>query len=382
MSAFSKCVVCTDPETSENRIFYCAECEINVHVLCYGIDEESTDLWWCSPCVSNEYQPSCELCMKRGGALKKTSCAKWVHVICALFTVGVKFVDKTLMEPVDISNIPTVNRNKKCMLCRRARGVCCQCSQKNCHNWIHITCAQEANCLKEVNEENNKISFLSYCNEHKPVGESSRRLSSISVRESLSDDGEQNQTDQSSFNTSAGDENGSNDTFNNELESIDELSRQLSSTRVQESSSIDGQQNQIDRNTDDVSADDVLEANDSTDDTSGTDERESIGYSSHELLLTSVSKSLSDDNQLNGTGRSTTELGNNTNVMNDSETNGSSNMSVTNKGSSCTYNNVSTPKYWWDNDDLLRGGSSSNELEALLISKDKKIAKVNIINVA
>lgn len=193
----SKCVVCTDPETSNNPIFCCDECGISVHQLCYGISDGCTDRWCCSPCNVGQNIPSCELCLQKDGAFKKTTCGKWVHVICALFTVGVKFQNNILMEPVNILKIPNTNRNKGCMYCSYAIGICCKCSQPNCKSWLHITCAQKANCLKEINEKKNKIAFRAYCSEHRPVDESSRRLSSIFVRERLSEEGRQCQIDES-----------------------------------------------------------------------------------------------------------------------------------------------------------------------------------------
>lgn len=89
------------------------------------------------------------------------------------------------------------------MLCQVARGICCKCEQPNCENWHHITCAQKANCLVEFEEKENKIAFLTYCIEHKPVDELSRRLSSMFVHEMLSDESQQHQLDESFANNGA-----------------------------------------------------------------------------------------------------------------------------------------------------------------------------------
>lgn len=114
--------------------------------------------------------------------MKKTTDGKWVHVICALFTDGVKFLDTTRMEPVDISGILDKIRSEKCVICTTTKGICCKCSKPECQNWIHITCSQKNNCLQEVaNKINDKLAFLAYCAEHKPT--ESRRISSIFVRE-------------------------------------------------------------------------------------------------------------------------------------------------------------------------------------------------------
>lgn len=197
MSAFSKCNVCTDPEASDNCIFVCCVCGIGVHKLCYGIDDDCMDPWWCSPCAIDKYEPFCELCQQKGGALKKTTCGKWIHVICALFTIGVEFQNTNLMEPVNISKIPVTNRNKKCVFCSETYGICCKCTQPNCDKWLHVTCGQKGNCLKEVTAKKNKIAFRAFCIEHKPVDEASRRLSSAFVQGILSEEGQQHQIHQS-----------------------------------------------------------------------------------------------------------------------------------------------------------------------------------------
>lgn len=192
-----QCVVCDDPDSSENPIFICEDCNIGSHMLCYGIATSSdcVDPWWCSPCSSATYGAVCELCLKAGGALKKTTCGKWVHVLCALFTENVSFVNKNRMEPVNISNVLQENRGKKCSFCSKNCGICCKCSLSNCDNFLHVTCGKENDCLKEnINPKNNKIIFEAYCRQHKRT-ESSRRISSASVVETLEAEGDQHETD-------------------------------------------------------------------------------------------------------------------------------------------------------------------------------------------
>lgn len=76
MSSNYKCDVCADDETNENPIFVCEECDVGVHMLCYGITvpDNSTDPWWCSPCSIGRHGTVCALCLKSGGAIKKTTC--------------------------------------------------------------------------------------------------------------------------------------------------------------------------------------------------------------------------------------------------------------------------------------------------------------------
>lgn len=189
MNTFSKCVVCDDfGESYENFSFSCKKCFISVHQQCYGVVMRKgigwTSEWLCSPCKSGIGSPVCSLCLTTGGAQKKTTCGNWCHVICALFTEGVNFVNKNRMEPINILSIPAINKNQPCIFCSKSVGICCMCSSAECQKYMHVTCAKKNNCLKEKNEINDKIAFLAYCNEHKPF-DSSRRISSLFVRAHL-----------------------------------------------------------------------------------------------------------------------------------------------------------------------------------------------------
>lgn len=176
------CSICDDEITRENPIYNCVGCDLKVHKFCYGISEKSAN-WKCSPCYLGKTNfVKCQLCLKKGGALKPTDCNKWVHVICALFTSGVKFLEESAMEPIDISNIPDSKRNKVCSFCYSSQGICSTCSAKKCKNRLHITCAQKNETLKEVVDPDSlQIKFHAYCKDHKPKN-SSRRLSSESVK--------------------------------------------------------------------------------------------------------------------------------------------------------------------------------------------------------
>lgn len=177
-----QCSLCTDPEVEDNLIYTCQKCSVSVHSLCYGIINPGSN-WLCSLCQKNiSGSVKCELCHQKNGAFKPTTCGKWVHTLCALFTEGVYFQNNQKMEPVNIRGVPVSNRNQKCSFCTRKDGVCGNCSKDDCTNHVHITCAQRQNCLEEVTSVPNKsLKFRAYCLAHKP--KNSKRLSFGFVRE-------------------------------------------------------------------------------------------------------------------------------------------------------------------------------------------------------
>jgi hypothetical protein len=66
--------------SEENAIVQCKKCGVRVHQCCYGVDSYSTE-WLCNFCEKNDTQQQkrCILCPNREGALKRTTCKKWVH---------------------------------------------------------------------------------------------------------------------------------------------------------------------------------------------------------------------------------------------------------------------------------------------------------------
>lgn len=171
-----------------------------MHVLCYGVDFNDKN-WKCSPCEANALQPVCKLCVQNGGALKKTVCGGWAHVLCGLFIEGCVFIDQNQMEPIDISNVSDSKRNKTCMFCKKDHGFAPLCSNKKCKNRLHISCADKNGCLKEDTNKNKKIKFRAYCFEHKPS--TNRRISSEFFRGAVMKKKEKNveKTDESQSKT-------------------------------------------------------------------------------------------------------------------------------------------------------------------------------------
>lgn len=181
--SMKKCSVCTDKEVDHNEIFTCSGCNVAVHRLCYGIQNDYDENWKCSLCKKGIRQKVlCKLCCQTEGAFKPVvGGSQYVHVVCGLFTDGVVFEDADLMEPINISKVSNSKRNKMCSFCMKYLGYCCLCSNHKCKNRLHITCAQKANCLKEQSKNDESIKFRAFCIEHKPAV-TDRKISSGSVR--------------------------------------------------------------------------------------------------------------------------------------------------------------------------------------------------------
>lgn len=182
----TSCSICDDEVTEKNPLFVCVACDIKIHKFCYGISEPQKN-WKCSPCRKGQTSfVKCQLCLQKGGPMKKTECNRWVHVICALFTHNVKFLNENTMEPIDLSNLSTSKRKKLCSFCYTSHGFCSTCSEKKCKVTFHITCAQKFKLLREdIDPNDDSIKFNAYCKDHMP-NDTGRRLSSGSVQSIVS----------------------------------------------------------------------------------------------------------------------------------------------------------------------------------------------------
>lgn len=121
---------------------------------------------------------------KRGGAMKKTTDQRFVHVLCALFVKETVITDKDTMEPVDVSKVkdkPTL----KCEFCSDSYGTL-QCGAKKCKKVIHASCGFENGCLKEESDDNELITFVGFCKEHAPAEQTqNKRLSSDNLKQAV-----------------------------------------------------------------------------------------------------------------------------------------------------------------------------------------------------
>ena len=194
------CAVCLEMEPTGEEHFCCRHCRLTVHRNCYGIKEDrSASKWICDMCsndatghLSTFYD--CALCHSRWSefelmeppkashkkktererekerlekelvveateqyrrkqidmgrpdcpreALKKTHGNNWVHVVCAIWTPGIKFGNAKALEPSEgLGSIPDTKFKQTCKLCKSSEGVCVTCHK--CPVTFHVACAQQ-----------------------------------------------------------------------------------------------------------------------------------------------------------------------------------------------------------------------------------------------
>ncbi|XP_077396074.1 protein Jade-1 isoform X2 [Festucalex cinctus] len=163
------CDVCQSPDGEDNNeMVFCDKCNICVHQACYGIQKVPKGSWLCRICALG-ILPKCQLCPKKGGAMKPTrSGTKWVHVSCALWIPEVSIGNPEKMEPItNVSHIPSNRWALNCCLCKEKTGACIQCSAKNCRVAFHVTCGLHAGLeMTTVLTQDDEVKFKSYCPKH------------------------------------------------------------------------------------------------------------------------------------------------------------------------------------------------------------------------
>ncbi|XP_011313224.1 lysine-specific demethylase 4C-like isoform X2 [Fopius arisanus] len=127
-------------EPENDKLLRCRECRVTVHASCYGITVLPTDLpnWACDKCKAGMIQVMCCLCPMRGGAVKRTSDARWAHIFCALLIPGVTFKDPVNKDPINVLTIKADILGQRCSCCDQKDGVCLGCHV--CGALFHPSC--------------------------------------------------------------------------------------------------------------------------------------------------------------------------------------------------------------------------------------------------
>lgn len=172
-----RCAVCNDLECENtNAIVFCDGCNIAVHQECYGIAFIPEGQWFCRRCMlSRGRNVDCTFCPSHTGAFKQLDNGLWSHVVCALWIHEVYFANPIYLEPIEgIDAIPKNRWKLVCYICKQKMGACIQCTNRNCFQAYHVTCAKRAGLYMEMEKGMQgalvlKATLKSYCDRHGPV---------------------------------------------------------------------------------------------------------------------------------------------------------------------------------------------------------------------
>ncbi|KAF8988702.1 hypothetical protein BDQ17DRAFT_1227551, partial [Cyathus striatus] len=93
----STCVICDDSEGENSNFILSTEYMAD----CYGIPYIPEGQWLCHKCtVSPENPVQCILCPNEGGALKQTTSADWIRLLCAIWIPDMCVANEVLMEHI------------------------------------------------------------------------------------------------------------------------------------------------------------------------------------------------------------------------------------------------------------------------------------------
>eukprot|EP00742_Colponemidia_sp_Colp-10_P007357 GILJ01007919.1.p1 GENE.GILJ01007919.1~~GILJ01007919.1.p1 ORF type:complete len:1966 (+),score=175.56 GILJ01007919.1:45-5942(+) len=166
------CDVCGSGDSPiGNQIVFCEKCNVAVHQACYGITTIPQGDWLCRACKVFSGKPAqCCLCPTLGGAFKPTADGRWAHVVCTLWLPETSMEDSAKMEPV--VGIEKINQDRyklKCVVCDKKSGACIQCSQTQCAQSFHASCARRAGWKTRMEETVEGVSCVAYCHRHSSI---------------------------------------------------------------------------------------------------------------------------------------------------------------------------------------------------------------------
>ncbi|KAK1756181.1 hypothetical protein QBC47DRAFT_379330 [Echria macrotheca] len=173
----SKCAICDDGDCENtNAIVFCDGCDLAVHQECYGVPFIPEGQWLCRKCqLIGRGIPTCIFCPNTDGAFKQTNGSKWAHLLCAMWIPEVSLGNHTFMEPVqEVEKVPRTRWKLSCYICNQKMGACIQCSNKNCYQAFHVTCARRCRLyLKMKNSQgtlavDGSLPLKAFCDKHCP----------------------------------------------------------------------------------------------------------------------------------------------------------------------------------------------------------------------
>ncbi|KAK5664111.1 hypothetical protein OQA88_326 [Cercophora sp. LCS_1] len=174
----SKCAICDDGDCENtNAIVFCDGCDLAVHQECYGVPFIPEGQWLCRKCqLIGRGIPTCIFCPNTDGAFKQTNSSKWAHLLCAMWIPEVSLGNHTFMEPVmEVEKVPKTRWKLACYICNQKMGACIQCSNKNCYQAFHVTCARRCRLFLKMKNSQGALAVLdgslplkAFCDKHCP----------------------------------------------------------------------------------------------------------------------------------------------------------------------------------------------------------------------
>ncbi|KAK4225555.1 hypothetical protein QBC38DRAFT_256582 [Podospora fimiseda] len=173
----SKCAICDDGDCENtNAIVFCDGCDLAVHQECYGVPFIPEGQWLCRKCqLIGRGCPTCLFCPNTDGAFKQTNSSKWAHLLCAMWIPEVSLGNHTFMEPVmEVEKVPRTRWKLTCYICNQRMGACIQCSNKNCYQAFHVTCARRCRLYLKMKNSQGALAVLdsfplkAFCDKHCP----------------------------------------------------------------------------------------------------------------------------------------------------------------------------------------------------------------------
>lgn len=201
----SKCAICDDGDCENtNAIVFCDGCDLAVHQECYGVPFIPEGQWLCRKCqligrgipvsavlklprahglasmwfglLTLWIPQTCIFCPNTDGAFKQTNSSKWAHLLCAMWIPEVSLGNHTFMEPVmEVEKVPKTRWRLTCYICNQRMGACIQCSNKNCYQAFHVTCARRCRLFLKMKNSQGALAVLdgtlplkAFCDKHCP----------------------------------------------------------------------------------------------------------------------------------------------------------------------------------------------------------------------
>ncbi|CAO3701442.1 unnamed protein product [Rhizopus stolonifer] len=161
------CDICNgDKSSKKNPIIFCdgEDCNLPVHKMCYKVDEVPEDDWFCQRCDNKIKNKPVKIvcCPTETGAAKHTvTFGDFMHVVCATWNKEIM----SDLEPYSFNK--RLLNQKTCIFCKKSRGLCVECEEKDCSNAFHVTCGINNGLITPAIDK--PLQYKTKCDQHQPT---------------------------------------------------------------------------------------------------------------------------------------------------------------------------------------------------------------------